>query len=319
LSARQAKLIADTAKVNPDSEAELIEAAAGGLAPLTDACVKARAAVESGAARSKRQHRSRSFRMWTDADGMIGGHFRLTPEVGGPVKTLIDGLTAKIFRSRRSAPDPEPMDAYAADALAEALLGEAAVAAANPATMSGDSDSAAPTTSSARSNTPKPTPKATTTFTVHILIDHAALVRGDVSDGEVCEIAGVGPVNVEWVRNLIGGAFLTAIVKKGKDIATVAHLGRYIPAELRTALLVAGRECDVEGCGHRGYLEIDHSEIDYAKGGPTAWWNLTWLCSIHHKRKTGGATLGPPDPQTRKRTMSNPANDPGEARDARAA
>lgn len=103
------------------------------------------------------------------------------------------------------------------------------------------------------------------------------------------------------VREILGQAFLTAIIKKGKDIATIAHLGRHIPAELRTALTVSGRECDIDGCHHRGYLEIDHCEVDYAKRGPTAWWNLIWLCSQHHKRKTAGATLGPPHPVTRKR------------------
>ena len=51
---------------------------------------------------------------------------------------------------------------------------------------------------------------------------------------------------------MLGEAFLTFVIKKGKDITTVAHLGRHIPAELRTALVVSGRECDVEGCDNRG-------------------------------------------------------------------
>ena len=78
------------------------------------------------------------------------------------------------------------------------------------------------------------------------------------------------------------------MIKKGKDITTVAHLGRHIPAELRTALIVGGRECDVDGCDNRGYLELDHIH-DHAKRGPTAWWNLHWLCYIHHQRKTRDA------------------------------
>jgi len=91
--------------------------------------------------------------------------------------------------------------------------------------------------------------------------------------------------------------------KKGKDISTVAHLGRHIPAELRTAMIVSGRECSIEGCTCRDYLELDHCEVDYGMGGPTAKWNLAWLCSAHHRRKTQGWHLGPPDPATGKRPL----------------
>ena len=54
------------------------------------------------------------------------------------------------------------------------------------------------------------------------------------------------------------------------------------------------------------YLELDHCEVDYAKGGPTAWWNLAWECSIHHLKKTQGWILGPPDPITGKRRLHPP-------------
>ena len=42
------------------------------------------------------------------------------------------------------------------------------------------------------------------------------MVRGNALPGETCEIPGVGPVNVEWVRSLLGDAFLTAVIKKGR-------------------------------------------------------------------------------------------------------
>jgi len=106
-------------------------------------------------------------------------------------------------------------------------------------------------------------------------------------------------------------AFVTAIVKKGKHITTVAHLGRHLPAELRTALVVGGRECVIEGCSGRAYLEVDHSEVDHAQGGPTALWNLDWECWTHHRLETRGWRLGPPDPRTGKRRLDPPA--PGRA------
>jgi hypothetical protein len=129
--------------------------------------------------------------------------------------------------------------------------------------------------------------------------------------GETCEIPGVGPVNARWVQSLLGDAFVTAIIKHGNDIHTVAHLGRHIPAVVRTALTVAGLECCVEGCTCRGYLEMDHSTVDHANRGPTSFDNLDPLCSPDHKLKSEGWILGPPNPTTGKRTLTPPPNRSG--------
>jgi hypothetical protein len=274
LSSTQAHMIAEAASANPDSEHELLAAAKRGLVPLKDACIAARARAEDPDQRRKRQQGERGLRMWTDTDGMVAGRFRLTPEVGGQVKAAIDAQVQRIFRKRRAGLDHEPHEAYAADALAGFVLGTDEV------------------------------PKGVSA-TVHVVIDHGALMRGGAVDGEVCEIPGVGPVDVAWVRELLGSAFLTAVIKRGKDILTVAHLGRHVPAEVRTALEVSGHECDVEGCFNRGYLERDHTH-DHAKGGPTAFWNLGWLCYPHHRLKSAGWLLGPADPVTRKRILRPP-------------
>ncbi len=275
LSAWQARVIADAATVNPRAEQHLLDVAQRGLIPLKDACIAARAAAEDPTARAARQHASRRFRMWTDDDGMVAGHFRLAPEVGGQVKAKIDAAVQRIFRGRPAGRAHEPHGAYAADALTSFVLDVGAPAMQNP------------------------------NAAVHIVIDHGVLMRGGAVEGEVCEIPGVGPVDVSWVRELLGSAFLTVVIKRGRDILTVAHLGRHVPAEVRTALLVSGRACDVEGCDHRGYLERDHTH-DYAKGGPTAFWNLGWLCYAHHRLKSSGWLLGPPNSETGKRTLRPP-------------
>jgi len=133
--------------------------------------------------------------MWPTADGMVEGHFKVTPEVGGAIRSVIEHGTRRAFRKARRAKVQESQDAYAADALAEAMTGD-------PAKRTGGG------------------------YTTHVVIDHEALVRGNTLPGETCEIPGVGPVNAQWVRELLGSAFVTAIIKKGKDIATVAHFGR---------------------------------------------------------------------------------------------
>jgi hypothetical protein len=281
LSTREAAMIAEAATADPSVEGELLDAATQGIVPLKDACIAARACADDPAERSQRQHAARGLRMWTAGDGMVEGHFRLTPEVGGPFKSVIDQRVQHIFRSRRKSGPHESHEAYGADALADLVRAE-------------------------------PTEGKPASIAAHVVIDHAALVRGNVLPGERCEIAGVGPVNVEWVRSLLGEAFVTAVVKKGRDITTVAHFGRHIPAHLRTAMIVGGRECDAEGCHNRGYLELDHCEVDFAKGGPAAWWNLDWFCSLDHDRKTRGWTLGPRDPRTGKRQLSPPPRSRGD-------
>jgi hypothetical protein len=245
------------------------------MVPLKDACLAVRARVEDPVERAARQHASRCLRMWTAADGMVEGRFRLTPEVGGPLKTAIDKQVERTFRARRATGPHESHEAYAADALAQRFEND-------------------------------PEAKAAITTTVHVVIDHEALVRGNLLRGERCEIPGVGPVNIQWVRSLLGEAFVTAVIKKGRDITTVAHLGRHVPVHLRTAMIAGGRECDVDGCHNRGYLELDHSEIDFAAGGPAAWWNLDWKCSICHDRKTRGWKPGRRNPVTGKRQLEPP-------------
>ena len=286
LSADEARMIAAAATLNPGAEQELLDAAQRGLVPLRDACVAARARVEDPAVRAKRQRLRRRLGMWTNADGMIAGYFELRPEVGGPFKNVIDAQVQRIFRDRKAGTDHESLAAYAADALADFVLGNTTAAKATP-------------------TPPAPRASSSVDATVHIVLDHGALVRGGAVDGEVCEIPGVGPVDIAWVRELLGTAFLTAVIKRGKDILTVAHLGRHVPAEVMTALIVSGRECDIEGCNHRGYLERDHVH-DHAKGGPTSFANLGWLCYAHHRLKSSGWLLGSPDPETRKRKLRQP-------------
>jgi Domain of unknown function (DUF222) len=275
LSTRQVEMITAAATVNPEAAQELLDASEHGLVALKDACIMARARVEDPDSRARRLHSQRRLRIWTDADGMVAGQFRLTPEVGGPVKAAIDAQVQRTFRARRAGQPREPEEAYAADALAAFVLDERAPVGRD------------------------------VNATVHVVIDHGALMRGGAVGDEVCEIPGVGPVDVRWARDLLGSAFLTAVVKRGKDILAVAHIGRHIPAELRTALVVSGRECEVDGCHVRGYLERDHT-FEYGKGGATSFSNLGWLCYTHHRRKTDGWILGPADPMTRKRVLRPP-------------
>ena len=120
---------------------------------------------------------------------------------------------------------------------------------------------------------------------IHVRVDHAALVRGHTERGEVCEVPGVGPVTVGWVGTLLADAVVAALEVDDGEVLRVAHLGRVIPARVRTALLERDRKCVVPGCSTDSGLEIDHIR-PIAAGGRTELANLCRLCRHHHYLKT---------------------------------
>ena len=123
--------------------------------------------------------------------------------------------------------------------------------------------------------------------------------------GEVCDIPGIGPIPVAVASRMASDSILKVLVTKGADVTAVAHVGRTIPARLRTALENRDSTCVVPGCDTRQGLEIDH-RVPFARGGPSTLDNLARLCGWHHHLKTardyrlGGApgawTWTGPDP-----------------------
>jgi len=102
---------------------------------------------------------------------------------------------------------------------------------------------------------------------------------------------GGGPVTVGFARDLAEDAFLKALTHDGVRIQTVAHFGRHIPVELRTALELGGPPdfdgviCSEPGCGRRYGLEWDHVD-PVAHNGATSYDNLQPHCKPHHWQKT---------------------------------
>jgi hypothetical protein len=140
---------------------------------------------------------------------------------------------------------------------------------------------------------------------VIVNVDHTALLRGHTLAGETCEIAGIGPVSVEAVRQiLLDDAFLAVVVRNGIDIVNVAHHGRGLNAHQRTAIEANGLRCTNIACNRTIALQIDH-RIPYATDPVTRLDNQDPLCGdchrlkTHHRhhleRGTGRRHLLPPD------------------------
>jgi len=83
-------------------------------------------------------------------------------------------------------------------------------------------------------------------------------------------------------------AFYAAVITRGVDIVNVAHLGRTVTAEQRTALQLRDPTCVVPGCTTSTGLEIDHttSATGWADTRRTTLDQLARLCHHHHQRKT---------------------------------
>jgi hypothetical protein len=220
---------------------------------------------------------------------------------------VVRGYGNQAFDLARREGRYEPEEAYLADGLLAAARVAGAAATAPGARTSAadgkvtdltapdDDDAPAPRSSGDHGPCPtgpgpagnggrvrKPVP---TKVIVHI--DWDALLRGWPIEGEVCEIAGLGPVPVTVVRAMLasGDAFLAGVVTKGVDVENVFHLGRRPTVYQETALDWLSPTCTTEGCYGTVRLETDHRE-DWARTKVTL---LRWLerhCRSCHDRKT---------------------------------
>jgi len=266
LSEAQAKEVAAAASAKPDAEADLLRAAQREpVAALRQRCARVKAAAaDDEAARHRRIHQERRLRHWNDADGAFRMDLRITPEAGAVVLANLKPFCEHVFAAARAAGRRESSEAYAADALV--ALAEAA---GRPEAAGSDGDKSASG------------PRAM----VHVRVEHAALVRGHVEGGEVCEVPGVGPIPVATARAWAGDAVLKALVTKGVDVVAVAHAGRTVTAAQRAALEERDPTCVVPGCTTSKGLEIDHVD-GWAVTLTTTLGRLARLCTWHHDMKT---------------------------------
>ncbi len=272
LSRSRVQAVSDAALANPDEELTLVGAAVrDDHRSLRERCraTRARSLTHDEAVRNYELVRSSRYcRTWSDDDGAVRLEARLTPDAGAVIRSALESRTKLLAGEARRRGAPERYERLAADALVSMCRDG----------FTATTDGAG----GAREGSTGPTPPAV----VHVRVDVAALRRGWAGDGEVCEIAGVGPVPVESARSLLGDAWLKLVLVDGVDVATVCHAGRTIPAPVRTALIERDRTCVVPGCGSDLGLEIDHWRVPFAEGGPTSLANLARLCHHHHFLKT---------------------------------
>ncbi|MGN6695731.1 MAG: DUF222 domain-containing protein [Aquihabitans sp.] len=329
LSPDQADAVADAATADPSAEQDLLDLAERETTKnLRDEAAKRKAAATDDEARDRRLHRERSLRRYRDRDGGSNLHLRTTPAVSARIEALLRPAEEQIFRTARSAGTDGVRDTFenrAHDAFLQLLgLGPDQPDTAAPSDRStGD---AGPTDGPGTEPCPAPAPvkrAGGSNIKVIVRIDHTALIRGRTVAGETCDIAGLGPISVAAAKDLMGDAFLAAVVMNGRDVVNVAHLGRGPSAHQRTALEAAGVACTNICCNRTVNIEADH-RTPYADRPETRLDNLDWLCrgnggchdlKTHHGHQlepgTGRRRLLPPDhpdhPNNRQASETDPS------------
>ena len=275
LSEAQAKVIAESATAAPGTEEALVEAA--GRRDLKGLRAEARRLEATAgldeAERIEAVHRTRHLRHWRDADGAFRISCRMTEDTGLRIMEAVHAATEQLWQEASAGHRRRDADeAYRLDAL-ERLVGRG-----DRCTWHHKE--------SGEAHWARRAP------TVHLRVDAAALRRGSLEPGEVCEVPGLGPVSLATARAVLADSVVKVLVTDGVDVAAVAHVGRTIPRALATALAERDPVCVVSRCGQAHGLEIDHFKVGWADGGPSELWNLARLCQHHHRLKTyAGYTL----------------------------
>jgi hypothetical protein len=299
VSTRQAKAIGAAEAVDPDAGRRLLAVVDDKSTKETEndaARVVAAASPETESEKAERHRKARRVFHGVDADGMGWGRWRAPIAEHSRFVAQLEGEQEKVFAEARARGEREPVEAYAADAFFRI-------------------------TDRAARKTPAAGAEGATSgevvedwsFTKMIVrVDLGALDRGALAPGEVCEIAGQGPIPVTdaW-RMIDGGAFIAAVTTKGTEIDKVVHLGRQPTVLQKTALeWFSAGECSTEGCTSPARIEIDHV-ADWADTRITELKQLASPCGYHHDLKTHhGYTFGPRLPTGKRRLIPPDGADP---------
>jgi hypothetical protein len=281
LSLRQAAAICGAALVDRRAESRLLRIAkVRNIGQLEDECARVRAAAapDDEAERHRRARAERGAWKHQNRDGSSEIRFRSSTEDVAEVWAVVAAIRDQLVRSSTPNPSGErpSFDQLNADAFVDMARAAASGTLLAP--------SAQPTLALEGLEPQRPVANVKK---IVVRIDLGSLLRGYPVEGEVCEIPGYGPVPVSAVSDMLatGNPLLAAVVTKGVDVATVAHLGRDPTAHQRTALEWLNPRCRAEGCDRTMGLEVDH-RIDWAPTEVTLLGWLEWLCSHHHALKT---------------------------------
>ncbi len=260
ISLDQATEIAAAERSAPGAASELLAVARDeAFHVLKDKARAVKLEAEQHQDLAARQRAGRAARSYRDELGMVNVHLAFEPHVGTPIVKRAEAEARRLHRAAKKKDRAEPFERHLADAYA-ALL-----------------------SASGRGRGRRPE--------LVVLVSHGVAKRGwgNVEDGEVCKIPGVGPVSPGVARDIAADAFLTGVFYDGKDLRHMRRWTRNTPVEVLLALEL-GSPPGFDGircvdCGNRFRIENDHLEPHCAQG-PASTDNLQPRCWSCHQAKT---------------------------------
>ena len=274
LSPEEAGAVADAAAANPGAEDDLLDLAQRESLKRTRREAERRKAEarteDEKRQREERVRKDRGLRFWF-GNGAGNLHATGPVDVLKELEALLQREVDRKFRANRDAASRESRDNYAFDA----LIDLARTAGGQPGTPE---PAASATGSGGRAR------RAPLTRLTLIRVDLAALLRGSVGQGEVCEIGGIA-VSVTELRRLLGESIMQLVLTNGEAVIDVVNLGRKPTVAQMIAKLFADACCTAQGCDRAVRLEFDH-RTDWARVKVTELANLDLLCDHHHDLKT---------------------------------
>jgi uncharacterized protein DUF222/HNH endonuclease len=249
------KVRALTRVATPETEERLLAVGRAGTAEHVERIVRGWRRMDRKAEteESARQHKSRAFHVYPEADGMVVVRGRLTPEVGALLLRALEAAREPV-RQQVRVEDGPTIAQQQADALA--LLAETA--------LHHGLDPGAPGER----------------YQVVVHVDAAVLADPDQAGQSVLEDGTHVPA--ETARRLACDA--SRVVMRHDDAGRLMEVGartRTIPPALRRALHHRDRGCRFPGCGLP--FGQGHHLRHWAQGGPTMLSNLAMLCRRHHR------------------------------------
>ena len=220
------------------------------------------------------RHRSRTFSVAIDADGMYVVRGRLEPEVGAVLMRAIEAASDALYRG-------EDGDARTRNrqrrADAAGLVAERALAAGFGGGGTGDGAGEFGRGVGSGSRAER--------YQVVVHTDAATLMeRGETGRSELDGVR----VSAETSRRMACDAARVAMCHRDGEVVSVGRRTRTIPPHIRRALEERDRGCRYPGCASR-FTEAHHVR-HWADGGETSLANTILLCRRHHRLVHEGRT-----------------------------
>jgi hypothetical protein len=146
-----------------------------------------------------------------------------------------------------------------------------------PPTGTGPADGIVPSAEPESEPTPdgpprKPAePRRTTSLSLLpvLRLDLAALRRGRVETGELCEITGIGPITTTAARELLDHSIIKLVLTRHGDVVCVTHIGPSPTSPTHLALVHLDLTTIADLAGHDSAIGDDRATYDSATGDET--------------------------------------------------